>query len=112
MRKEEWEVISSIDRKLNRLLAKFEQVDQNTEDIEDLKSAVKKEVESIWEVLEDFQQVQRIRRRVRRVIIWGISILVTGALMAFANREMNAFMDRWHGANQGREVIEKRLEGE
>lgn len=112
MRKEEWEIISSIDRKLNRLLAKFEQVDQNTEDIEDLKSTVKKEVESIWEVLEDFQQVQRIRRRVRRVIVWGISILVTGALMAFADREMNAFMDRWHGPSHNREVIESKIEGE
>lgn len=112
MRKEEWEVISSIDRKLNRLLAKFDQVGQNTEDIAELETTIKKEVADIWEVLEDFRQTQKIRRRIRRVIIWGISILVTGALMAFADREMNAFLDRWQGVNHSREVAEQTVVGE
>lgn len=88
MLKEEWEILRALDRKVNYVTSVCRTIEGNSADIK----ALEKEVSDMKEVVDDFKDILERRRKFKRILYWGISVMVAAALTAGVNSYMGAYL--------------------
>ena len=88
MRKEEWEILRNLDRKTRFLVKEVVELKKESSRVDCLEFAVK-------DILNDMEEVREMlerRRKIRKVILWMLSIIIAAALTTFVNWKTQAWL--------------------
>lgn len=85
MERSEWDLIKDVDRKLRYIVQKCSKIDKHDKEIEELRL----DIENMQEVFVEFEKILVIKRKIRRAVIWIVTLTLTAALTTYINYYVN-----------------------